>query len=224
MLQQTQVMRVIPKYEMFTARFPDVKSLAGSGLAEVLQLWSGLGYNRRAKYLHAAAKALKDSEEPWKFEDLVAQKGIGNNTAAAVLVYSYGQRLVFVETNIRTVMIHHFFHDDFAVPDRDIIEAVRRTLPEGDYRNWYYALMDYGAYLKAVVGNASKQSAAYSKQPAFHGSKRQLRGKILKLLGGQQLSRLELESSIKDERLGIVLDELKSERMIHEEQGRYFLG
>lgn len=77
MLQQTQVQRVIPKYHSFLERFPSVESLAEAPLATVLSEWSGLGYNRRGKYLHEAARVLVVKGAPWQLEDLVACKGIG---------------------------------------------------------------------------------------------------------------------------------------------------
>src|SRR4030095_9666003 len=119
MLQQTQVKRVIPKYQSFLKRFPTIQSLANAPLSEVLSEWSGLGYNRRAKYLHDAAKQLVSKVGPWKLEDLTECKGIGHNTAVAVLVYAYNRPLVFIETNIRTVCIHHFFNDKENITDKE---------------------------------------------------------------------------------------------------------
>src|SRR6266550_351214 len=114
MLQQTQVNRVLPKFQEFMLRFPTVISLADAPLAEVLRVWSGLGYNRRAKFLHAAAQVVVEKYGgviPATFTELVTLPGVGKNTAGAVLAYAYNQPVVFIETNIRSVFFHHFFAD-----------------------------------------------------------------------------------------------------------------
>jgi A/G-specific adenine glycosylase len=114
MLQQTQVDRVILKFELFMTTFPTIKDLANASLAEVLTTWSGLGYNRRAKFLHEAAqKVVADFNGaiPDNYDALVTLPGIGPNTAGAILAYSFNQPVVFIETNVRTVYFHHFFED-----------------------------------------------------------------------------------------------------------------
>ncbi len=146
MLQQTQVTRVIPKYQQFLTRFPDLASLANAEMGEVLRAWNGLGYNRRAKFLHQAARILVNdyhSAFPMSQAELVKLPGIGPNTAGAILAYTYNQPVVFIETNIRTVFIHHFFNDQSGVTDKQIYEAVTRTLSvnKSSARTWYWALM-----------------------------------------------------------------------------------
>lgn len=186
MLQQMQVDRVLPKYEIFTKRFPDVQSLAAAPLAEVLRLWQGLGYNRRAQYLHQCAK-LVVLEHAGTFPStetaLRSLPGIGTYTAGAVLAFAYNKAVPIIETNIRTVYIHHFFHQMTTVTDHALLVKVQRTLPEErEIRNWYYALMDYGVYLKRTGKDASSKSTIYKKQSKFAGSDRQLRGTIIRLL------------------------------------------
>ncbi|HSX29005.1 MAG TPA: hypothetical protein VLE73_00435 [Candidatus Saccharimonadales bacterium] len=225
MLQQTQVPRVLPKFGSFIAQFPTVQALAAAPLGEVLQAWSGLGYNRRAKFLWQAAQvvvAQYGGQLPRTSAELVALPGIGANTAGAVLAYAYNMPVVFIETNIRTVFIHHFFSDQTSVHDKDIADMVARTLPE-DARTWYWALMDYGTHLKQTVGNLSVHSKHYTKQSAFHGSRRQVRGQVLKLLGAGPASRQQLAQSIIDERLSEVLDALVAERMIRKAGASYSL-
>src|SRR5262245_16021810 len=97
MLQQTQVPRVIPKFNEFMKRFPTAKRLAEASLGEALSAWQGLGYNRRAKYLQDATRKLVIKDHPWQYEDLLACTGIGPNTAAAVVVYAYNRPHVFIE-------------------------------------------------------------------------------------------------------------------------------
>lgn len=224
MLQQTQVTRVISKYQDFLAVFPSVRSVANAPLSAVLQLWSGLGYNRRAKFLWQAAGQLAPLPQPWSYEQLVACPGIGPNTAAAIMAYAYNQARPFVETNIRTVYIHHFFPDDQAVPDKLILETVAQTIDQKRPREFFWALMDYGTHLKQVHGNISRQSKQYVKQSTFAGSHRQLRGAVLRELleGTRQLDELTL--ALPDDRLATVLDQLQAEGLIEHHNGYRLSG
>lgn len=226
MLQQTQVGRVIPKYEQFLQAFPAVSDLAAAPLGEVLRAWSGLGYNRRAKFLHEAARQVMHDhvgQFPAQIDELMKLPGIGGNTAGAILAYAYNQPAVFVETNLRTVFIHHFFNDQAAIPDKTILELVAKTLDREHPREWYWALMDYGAYLKQTVGNLSRQSKTYTRQSRFEGSRRQLRGQIVQLLGRQPYSLDELQQHLPDPRLTAVLAELLTERLICHRGKSYYL-
>jgi A/G-specific adenine glycosylase len=225
MLQQTQAARVIPKYLSFIEKFPDVQALAKAPLSAVLAAWNGLGYNRRAQYLHLAAQTLISRVAPWKQGDLVACKGIGPNTAAAVCVYAYNVPLVFIETNIRRVFIHHFFAiGSYPIADKELLPLVEAALDREHPREWYWALMDYGVHLKATVGNASRASKHYAKQSRFEGSKRQVRGQVLRLLGAKKRTFEELESLISDARLPVVLADLKDEGLISIKDELFMLG
>lgn len=227
MLQQTQVPRVLPKFAEFMAAFPDARSLANAPLDAVLRVWSGLGYNRRAKFLWQAAKEivrLHDGHVPGLQEALVALPGVGANTAGAIRAYAFNQPVVFFETNIRTVFIHHFFSDGDRVSDAQLTPLVVAALDKESPREWYWALMDYGTYLKQTVGNMSRASKAYAKQSAFAGSRRQIRGQVLKALGESPQTHGQLAAIIADERLGNVLQDLTHEGMIHEADGAFRLG
>ena len=183
MLQQTQVQRVIPKYAEFLQKFPTLQDLAAAELGAVLTAWSGLGYNRRAKFLWQSAQRVVDEYNgvfPQTTAELVNLPGIGKNTAGAIQAYAFNHPVVFIETNIRSVYIHHFFADKTDVSDTDILQLVAATVDSEHPREWYWALMDYGSHLKKSVGNTSKQSKTYMKQSAFHGSKRQIRGQVIK--------------------------------------------
>lgn len=185
MLQQTQVDRVIPRFEAFIQVFPTVQSLTKASFKDVLAQWAGLGYNRRALWLHQAAQEIVSEyggQIPADPLALAKLKGIGPNTAAAICVYAYNQPLVFIETNIRTVYIHHFFHDRDDVADSEILPLVAQTLDRDNPREWYWALMDYGVSLKKLHANPSRKSKYHTKQSTFEGSRRQLRGKLLKYL------------------------------------------
>ncbi|HRZ86347.1 MAG TPA: A/G-specific adenine glycosylase [bacterium] len=185
MLQQTQVDRVIPKYEAFIKLFPDVRSLARSPFGAVAAAWQGLGYNRRAKYLHDAARVVVSALRgtmPSTVEGLDSLPGIGAHTAAAICAYAYGQPVIYIETNIRSVFIHHFFSGERSVSDARILPLVERALDRKDPRRWYNALMDYGTALKERHGNPSRRSAHYARQSRFEGSLRQMRGAVMKIL------------------------------------------
>lgn len=222
MLQQTQANRVVPKFQEFLQLFPTIQALASASLAQVLTAWSGLGYNRRAKYLHQTAQILS-RVAPWKYEDLLACPGIGTNTAAAILTYAQNQPVVFIETNIRTVFIHHFFTDETAVPDSAIQELVEKTLDREHPREWYWALMDYGTYLKSAVGNRSQASKTYAKQSTFQGSRRQIRGHVIRLLATGKHTQTELAALIPDQRLTTVLNNLLQEGLIILDKNHYRL-
>ena len=229
MLQQTQVGRVIPKYEQFLQQFPTVTTLAAAPLARVLQAWSGLGYNRRAKFLWQAAQQVQSQRDgvfPQAADELVVLPGIGKNTAGAIATYAYNTVETFIETNIRTVFIHHFFADHADVSDADLMPYITQALQQSGRspREWYWALMDYGTYLKQSVGNVSRKSKTYAKQSTFEGSKRQVRGQVLRALADGPQSVGELTERIPDDRLQTVLTDLIRENMLFEDDGRYHLG
>ena len=230
MLQQTQVPRVIPKYQAFLAAFPTTRALAAVPLGAVLIAWQGLGYNRRAKYLWQAAQLIEEQWHgvfPRSVEQLQLLPGAGPNTAGAIAAYTYDEPVVFIETNIRSVYIHHFFADQENVADSAIRELVVQTLPteSGAYgpRSWYWALMDYGTYLKQSVGNTARASRSYVRQAPFHRSRRQLRGKILRLLAQGPHLRRNLETALQDDRTALVLAELETEGLVQRQEGRYTL-
>lgn len=165
MLQQTQVDRVIPKYETFIKKYPTAQKLAKAKLSAVLKLWSGLGYNRRAKYLWEAAKG--------------GTKGIGPYTKAAVAVFAHNEPRAMIETNIRAVYLHHLFPKSKNVSDKKLLPYI--VVPKGvEPRVWYAALMDYGSHLKTKFPNPSRRSKHHTKQKKFKGSDREIRGAIIR--------------------------------------------
>ena len=219
MLQQTQVVRVLPKYQAFIERFPDVHSLAVAPLADVLAMWNGLGYNRRAKFLHAAAGQIVQhygGEIPDSQAALMGLPGVGVNTAGAIMVYAFNQPVAFVETNIRTVFFHHFFADEDGIDDKEVAELVAQTLDAESPREWYWALMDYGAHLKSTVGAAISRSKHYTRQSKFEGSRRQLRGEVVRRLLADDFD----PASIQDTRLESVIADLEREEFIEKIDGR----
>lgn len=218
MLQQTQVMRVIPKFEAFIAAFPDEQALATASLADVLVKWQGLGYNRRAKFLHDAATMIVeiyDGVFPSDHDAIVALPGVGKNTAGAIEAYAFNQTSRFVETNIRTVYIHHFFADDFDIDDNAIREKLDATIDREHPREFYWALMDYGSWLKANGVRNNSRSKTYKKQSALEGSVRQVRGQIIKALSSEDMEIERLKERINaDERFDTALKGLLKDGLI----------
>ena len=185
MLQQTQVETVLKKYHPFLKAFPSFRTLSCAPLREVLALWKGLGYNRRALFLKKSAQKVTHefgARLPPEAEILATLPGIGQATAKATVVFAFNKPEVFLETNIRRVFIHHFFGTRKRVSDSEILPLVRRTLDVSSPRIWYWALMDYGSALKKTHPNPNRKSAHYTKQARFEGSDRQIRGKILEVL------------------------------------------
>lgn len=183
MLQQTQVERVALKYGSFLQAFPDVASLAAAPLREIMIHWQGLGYNRRALALQRLAQRLVAEfrgQLPAEAAILRTLPGIGPATAGALAAFAFQQPVVFIETNIRRVFLHSFFKGQTAIRDREILPLLAATLDRHRPRPWYYALMDYGVWLKRAVPNPNRRSLHYQRQPAFAGSDRQIRGLILK--------------------------------------------
>lgn len=227
MLQQTQVDRVIPKFEAFINAFPDEGALAMAPLSRVLQLWSGLGYNRRAKYLHEAARMIvRDfgGVFPSDIDSLLRLPGVGPNTAGAILAYAFNQPVVFVETNVRTVYFHHFFEGGDKVADKDLRQLVHDTLDAEHPREFYWALMDYGSSLKKQGVGRNQQSAHYKKQSALKGSVREIRGQILKTLTTGDKSSAELQNNVDyDHRFDPALAGLMADGLVAQTAGRLHL-
>lgn len=214
MLQQTQVARVIPKFEEFIEVFPDEQQLAAAKLSEVLRYWQGLGYNTRAKYLHDSAKMIVHDFNnifPEDEADILKLPGVGKNTAGAIRAYAFNQPSIFVETNVRTVYIHHFFADDFAVDDREIIEKLKETLNYDNPRLFYQNLMDYGTWLKSNGVKNNARSKHYKKQSKLAGSLREMRGEIIRRLSrgdGDWRSDIETDPRFDEALEGLARDQL----------------
>ena len=215
MLQQTQVDRVIPKFNAFIEAFPDESTLARASLSDVLILWQGLGYNRRAKFLHEAAKQIVSMGVfPDTPLDLLALPGVGKNTAGAIQAYAYNKPAIFIETNVRTVYFHHFFGNGDLVDDAQIQALLEQTIDRNHPREFYWTLMDYGTHLKKHGVGKVTQSKHYKKQSALKGSVREIRGRIIALLATNDQDEMTLRSALPlDERfdkalLGLVRDGL----------------
>jgi A/G-specific adenine glycosylase len=228
MLQQTQVDRVIVKYREFLTTYPGFSSLAKAPLPQLLKIWSGMGYNRRALALRALAQRVVNEHHgklPSKPAELMKLPGIGKYTAGAVAAFAFNKPVVFMDTNIRRVYIHHFFHDRENIKDDEIIPLVEQTLDKKDPRKWYNALMDYGAMLKKEHGNPNIRSAHYTRQSPFENSNRQVRGRILKaLVKDSPLTQTQIikKTGMDGERVKKNLAQLEKEGFIRK-KGRTYL-
>jgi A/G-specific adenine glycosylase len=185
MLQQTQVSRVLEKYPPFVAAFSDFAALATAPTPAVLAMWQGLGYNRRALNLQRLALVVAHQfggKLPRATTDLAKLPGIGPGTAGAIAAFAFNEPVPFIETNIRRAFIHHFFSDQEKILDSELLPIIEIALDHANPREWYYALMDYGAHLAKTVPNPNRRSSHYVRQSKFEGSDRQIRGAIVRLL------------------------------------------
>lgn len=200
MLQQTQVARVEKYWPRFLKTFPTLDALASADTSLVLEHWQGLGYNRRALALKRTAEecALQfEGELPRTYDELLKLPGIGPATAGGVMAFAYQKPALYLETNVRTVFLHELFPEEVGVSDKTLEPLVLETCSKEDPRGWYYALLDYGAYLKSILPNPSRRSKHHSKQSAFEGSKRQKRAELVRIvLGAPGISSAEAKRAL----------------------------
>jgi A/G-specific adenine glycosylase len=228
MLQQTQVERVLAKYNQFISAFPDFRALAGAPTSAVLKHWQGLGYNRRALALKQSATIVMETfagRLPRDPDVLMTLPGIGRATASAIAAFAFNKPVVFIETNIRRVFIHFFFDGEGKIHDADISPLVEQTLDTSNPREWYYGLMDYGVELGKNRQNPNRRSAHYTKQSPFEGSDRQLRGQILRALLSDTLTARQLSRKLgaDPKRMIGILGQLQKEGFIEKKGALYRL-
>ena len=233
MLQQTQTSRVIPKFEQWIDQFGDFTTLAHASVHQVLHAWQGLGYNRRGLALHASAKKIMQDfggQVPQDLEALQTLPGIGPNTAASSCAFAFNLPVVFIETNIRTVFLHEFFSGKSDVSDKQLLHYIQASLDLKRSRDWYYALMDYGVYLKKELRANNKNSKHYTVQSRFVGSRRQVRGAIVRILTKNRsmfqdelydLIRYELPNNHHD--VAKILQKLIDEKLVSQDGDQVFI-
>ena len=234
MLQQTQTTHVVQKYAEWMKAFPNFETLAKAPMKKILEVWQGMGYNRRAIALKKCAELVLlnyKGKLPKTTDELIKLPHVGPNTAASIAAFAFNKPAVFIETNIRSVFITFFFPNKTNVHDNDIRELVEKTLDKKNPREWYYALMDYGVLLKATFGNPNKKSRHYTKQSKFAGSNRELRGTILRELNmSRGLTIEQLQDKLKKQnipttilKLRTTLKSLADEGFVKEKNNRYLI-
>ena len=192
MLQQTQVARVVPKYEAFLVAYPALEDFAAAPLSDVLRLWQGLGYNNRARRLRecaiaavAASRAKRSPADgapqaalPRTLDGLRRLPGLGHYTARAVLIFAHNDDLAAVDANVRRVLTHELsLRPDLG--EGELQAVADAVLPHGRSRDWHNALMDFGAL---VLTARATGIAARTQQGAFEGSRRWQRSRLLRAL------------------------------------------
>jgi A/G-specific adenine glycosylase len=203
MLQQTQAARVVPRYEAFLVRFPDAAALAAAPARDVLEQWSGLGYNRRALALHGAARHV--AEHGWPV-DLTTLPGVGAYTAAAVAAFAWDAQRAAVDVNVARV-IGRWDGRDYT--SRPLAERATALLPPGRPATWNQAMMELGATVCAaraprcgacpVAAHCASAGAPPAPpkrrpRPRFEDTDRYARGRVVAaLLAGEPLPALPSE-------------------------------
>jgi A/G-specific adenine glycosylase len=163
-----------------------------------------------------------DDELPRTRAELEQLPGIGSNTAGAIRAYSFNQPAIYIETNIRTVYIHHFFVAEDAVDDKQLLSLIETTLDGSKPRQWHWALMDYGVLLKQSVGNQGQRSKQYTKPSKFDGSLRQLRAAVLRtVLKSGSLRLDDIARQHPDSRLKAALSGLVHDGLLRQSAGKY---
>ncbi|HYM16130.1 MAG TPA: A/G-specific adenine glycosylase [Dehalococcoidia bacterium] len=205
MAQQTQMSRVMPAYERFIAAFPTVEALAGASPGAVIRAWSGMGYNARAVRLHRAARTIAATGWPRDAASLARIDGIGPFTAAVIASFAFGQRAACVDTNVRRVLGR--LAGDETLDGARLQQLADRSLAVRAPARWNQALMDYGARVctprpdcggcavarwcasrerymapRSSLGEKRGVYRAGPRKPAYAGSPRWYRGRIIEVL------------------------------------------
>lgn len=215
MAQQTQVSRVIPKYEAFMREYPTPAACASAALSDLLKLWSGLGYPRRCKNLHDAARRIVEEHQgvvPGELESLLSLPGVGPYTARAVLAFADARDVAVVDTNVARVLSRATNRSLAARESQSVADSV---LPIGRAWEWNQLLMDFGAQVCTARQprcnvcpieehcawndgpDPARSSALTSKpQARFDGSDRQARGRLMKVLAERGVRRRDVSGSM----------------------------
>jgi A/G-specific adenine glycosylase len=174
-------------FDEWMRRFPTIAALADAPVAAVLAAWAGLGYNRRALALKRAAEQVCTESSgvlPATEAGLRSLPGVGPATAAAILAFAHDKHALYLETNVRSVLLHEFFPEADGVTDKELhallADVNERVRARGiGARTWNYALLDYGASLKKTRPNPGRRSKHHKRQSPYEGSRRQKRARLL---------------------------------------------
>lgn len=245
MLQQTQVDRVLPRYERFVARFPTAAACAVAPSGEVIELWQGLGYNRRAVALHRAATVVVErhgGEVPSGLDDLLGLPGVGPYTARAVRVFAHGERSAVVDVNVQRVLRRAVAGRSLTPPQTQALaDELVAALADGDVWLWNQAIMEVGArhcrkraprcetcplvgecVWAATDGSPDPADGTGTTQSRFEGSDRQGRGRLVDALrrGPVELDDADSITGWADAtRTASVVEGLVRDGLVHLDQG-----
>ena len=231
MLQQTQVPRVLPKWQAFMEEFPTAASCAVASLGDVLRLWQGLGYPRRARNLHAtAAEVTRLSGFPRDLTGLLALPGVGQYTARAVLAFAFEHDVAVVDTNIARVYART---QGRRLTAKEVQALADEAVPQGMGWAWNQCLMDLGATVcrptpscadcplratcawHGVGDDPAVGSAGVSRaQGRFEGSERQARGRLMKALSAGAVAFAAAPSVMRHPAAGRLIDDLAREGLV----------
>ncbi len=221
MLQQTQASRVSSKYSEFITKFPTAKKLAIASKADILTVWSGLGYNKRVLWLQEAARTIVElGDFPQTPEELIKLKGIGAYAARSILIFAFNLNIATVDTNIRRILIAENFADE-QTSEKQLFEIATELLPLGKSRDWHNALMDYGA---TFLTSRKTGISPTSKHVRFKGSDREKRGQILKfVLENKEASFTDLRKLLSTNKtnLDAILEKMIKEGLLTKTKGNY---
>ena len=236
MLQQTQVLRVVPKWLVFMQRFPTVEHCAAAPLGDVLRVWQGLGYPRRARNLHAAAaEVARLGHFPRSLEALLALPCVGQYTARAVQAFAFEIDAAVVDTNIARVYARV---GGRSLTAREVQAAADEAVPKGSGWEWNQCLMELGAVLCRPAPNCGEcpvqdvctwhgvgddpaiGSAGVSRtQPRFEGSERQARGRLMRALTAGPVPATDAATVLAHPAAERLLAALCAEGLVHRDGG-----
>ena len=223
--QQTQINRADDYYKKFIKKFPSPESMAKSSLKKVLELWSGLGYNNRAKRLYESSKILSESSFDSINPNFEILPGVGPYTKNAILSFAYGDSVLAIDTNLERIITRYFGVDDA----KDYLKRYSQSLlKKVNSKDLNQAFMDFGSMVCTSLSPScdicpletecskyfSKIKKSYQK---FEGSNREIRGKVLKLLLNEdQISKEELTNKLgeEEEKLNKALHGLQKDNLL----------
>ena len=223
--QQTQINRADDYYKKFIKEFPTPESMARSSLKKVLELWSGLGYNNRAKRLYESSKMLSESSFDSINPNFEILPGVGPYTKNAILSFAYGDSVLAIDTNLERIITRYFGVDDA----KDYLKRYSQSLlKKVNSKDLNQAFMDFGSMVCTSLSPScdicpletecskyfSKIKKSYQK---FEGANREIRGKVLKLLLNEdQISKEELTNKLgeEEEKLNKALHGLQKDNLL----------
>ena len=231
--QQTQLKRADSHYKKFIKKYPSPNKMAQDSFSEVLKMWSGLGYNNRAKRLHDASKILANHQFDEIYPNFEILPGVGKYTKSALLSFSYGDKVITEDTHVNKIISRFFSVDNV---NAFILENSEKLLDGVNSRDLNQSFMDFGSSIctkqnpKCTICPLNIKCEKYftnkpSIQAKFKGSNREIRGKILKLLSSKgKLTKNQLvkELEVNKEKIEIALSALIKDELLKKSSNNYF--